>query len=405
MRTYCLFFSLLVITFSVPAQEFSSYEKPLKTNMYSKALNDSVSLEIILPKELNNQINAEYPIIYLLDKQLQNNYKYNLYTIDYLSTLQWMPKAIVIGITFNQKNRTAWTVPNESGGKADDLIQFIEEELNKELEKTYPISNFNLLIGHSRTAIFSSYALSKRPEFFNGTIANSVSNFDFGDNLQKKQFEDFLAKIGASSHKYFYYFSVGEKAYGDLHEAAVDTLNYYLSSKILPENLQWKYYKHQVAHNVTPGVTVSNVLSEIFKDYGRRIEQCFQIAKESRDKVPWNDFMGLYASYSSELGFKIEPSESFYNSIASEYFNDYDSLYGDKHLNFTLEILLKAIEKYPYDVGYNCWIGEIYISLKEFEQGRLYLNKAIELINKDKSISEIDRTNFLKDIEALKKIN
>ena len=159
MRRYYLFFLLLFITCSARSQDFSSYEKPIATIMFSKALNDSVSLEITLPKEFKNNTSIEYPIIYLLDKQLYSNYKYNLHTIDYLSTLQWMPKAIVVGITFSRKNRTSWTVPNESGGKADDLIQFIENELNNELKKKYPVSDFNLLIGHSRTAIFSSYAL------------------------------------------------------------------------------------------------------------------------------------------------------------------------------------------------------------------------------------------------------
>ena len=167
MRTYYIFFSLLLIVIcSAKAQKFSSYEKSFETTMYSKALNDSVSLEITLPKEIKNQTGTEYPIIYLLDRQLYNNYKYNLYTIDYLSTSQWMPMTVIVGITFSQKNRASWTVPNESGGQADDLILFIEKELNNQLKKKYPVSNFNLLIGHSRTAIFSSYALSKKPEFF-----------------------------------------------------------------------------------------------------------------------------------------------------------------------------------------------------------------------------------------------
>jgi predicted alpha/beta superfamily hydrolase len=370
--------------------------------LYSESLKDSVSLEITLPKELKNQTNTKYPIIYLLDKQLYQNYTYNLNTIDYLSSLQWIPKAIVVGITFTRKNRTSWTVPNESGGKADDLIQFIEKELNNELKKKYPISDFNLLIGHSRTAIFSSYALSKKPDFFNGTIANSVSNFDFGDQIQQKQFDTFLNEISSSTHKYYYYFSVGEKAYGDLHESSVDTFSHYLNSKELPKNLEWKYYKHQVAHDITPGVTVSNSLSQIFKDYGRRIDLCFNLAKGSKNQVPWEGFQDLYSSISSELGFELQPTEIFFNSIGSEYYFDNEGIYGDSHLNFTLEILSRAIEVYPEDFGYYTWIGEIYITLKEFEKGEHYLNKAIELINKDKTLSEFDRTNYLKEVEDLK---
>ena len=106
---------LLIITYSARAQEFSSYEQPFIKNMFSKALNDSVSLEITLPKELYSQTGKEYPIVYLLDRQLTNNYKYNLYTIDYLSTLNWIPDVIVVGIPFSNKNRNSWTTPNKSG--------------------------------------------------------------------------------------------------------------------------------------------------------------------------------------------------------------------------------------------------------------------------------------------------
>lgn len=402
MRTYWLLFWMLLAASAAKTQEFSSYEKPLASRFYSEALDDSVSLEITLPKGLDRAANTDYPIIYLLDKQLTNNYQYNLHTIDYLTSLQWMPGAIVVGITFPRKNRTAWTVPNASGGKADDLLRFIEQELNEELKRKYAVSDFHLLIGHSRTAIFSSYALSKSPEFFNGIIANSVSNFDFGDSLQQAQFEDFLHKIGTHSHKYYYYFSVGEAAYGDLHETAVDTLNQYLLAKELPKNLEWKFYKHPVAHDLTPGVTVGKALSEIFEDYGRRITLCFELAEESANEVPWEAFEGLYASISSELGLEIQPSELFYNSIASMYYNDYDGIYGDKKLEFCLEILLKAIEQYPDDFGYFMWIGEIYISLQDFEQGESYLNNAVELLNRDKSVPEVDRINYLEEIETLR---
>lgn len=397
-----IIYLLLIVACSVKAQEFSSYETPLKTSWYSNALKDSIGIEVTLPKELKLNTGAEYPVIYLLDKQLENNYKYNLNTIDYLSTLQWMPKAIIVGIAFPHARRTAWTVPNAAGGSADNLIAFIEKELYVELKQKYPASNFNLLIGHSRTAIFSSYALSKKSDFFNGIIASSVSNFDFGDNEQQKQFEFFLNEIGSVSHKYFYYFSVGEKSYGDLHESAVDALVAYLKARDLPENLVWNYDKHQIAHRLTPGLTVSKALSSIFKEYGRRLDLCFEMAKQSKNKVPWDDFMNLYAKMSSQLGFKIQPSELFYNSIASEYYNDYDKIYGDNNLHFALEVLLKAIERYPQDFNYYSWIGELYITLKEFDKGVRYLNKAEELLHSNQFISEKDRSNYLKDIQAIK---
>ena len=404
MRLYFTFSLFLLIASPAWAQDYSSYEKPIVKTIYSETLKDSVYLEITLPVDLKVRTNTEYPIIYLLDRQLLNNYKYNLYTIDYLSTLQSMPMAIVIGITFNRKNRVSWTLPNASGGKADDMISFIVNELNDELKNNYPVSEFNLLIGHSRTAIFSSYALSKKPDFFNATIANSVSNFDFGDPLQKKQFETFLGAIGTSTHKYYYYFSVGENAYGDLHESAVDTLNSFLINRELPKTFEWRYYKHKTAHDITPGLTVSKSLNEIFKEYGSRFYQCLKIARDSTHKVPWNDYLQIYESISSELGFNIQLSELFFNSIASEYYNDYDGNYGKNNLNFALEILLKAIETYPDDYGYYTWIGEIYINLKDYKKGDFYLNQSSKLIYQDKDLSETDREEILIEIKGLRKM-
>ena len=294
MKLYSIFFLMLSACIS-SAQKYTSYSNAIALNLYSEALRDSVNIDIFVPNDIEEKASSEFPVIYLLDKQLNQNYQYNIATIDYLSTLQWMPKAVVVGISFPWKVRDKWTTPNASGGNADDLISFMENELNAYLKNLYTISNFNLLIGHSRTAIFSSYALSKKPYFFNGAIASSVSNFDFGNEYQKEVFDNFLKTIPSFANTFFYYYSVGELAYGDLHEPAVDTLNAYLESISLPSNFQWKNYKHKVAHKLTPGVTVSTALSDIFKDYGIRINQCFDIAKASPNTFPEEEFTNYYS--------------------------------------------------------------------------------------------------------------
>ncbi len=385
------------------AQAFHSYEKPFKKVLFSSDLQDSVHLEITLPKELGNQPEVEYPVIYLLDKQLRNNYTYNLQTIDYLSTLQRMPESIVVGISFDRKNRNPWTIPNASGGKADELISFLAGELNDALKADYPIAQFNLLIGHSRTAIFSSYALSKRFDFFNAIVANSVSNFDFGSKLQKSQFELFLSTIDTSSHNYYYHFSVGESEYGDAHEIYVDSLNEYFTKSNLPEKFVSQYHKFSASHDVTPGLATAMSLNAIFKSYGVRVRRCFQIAKQFHEEVPWDAYMEVYETLSKELGYSVRPSQLFFNSIASEYYFDTNKIY-ENNLQFALEVLLKAIETYPKDYGYLSWIAEIYIAQKDYDQAGKYLNQSVDLINKDKSISESDRIALVEEVEELRKL-
>lgn len=402
MKKSFLLLLLFLTCWSLKAQNWTSYQPSISKKVYSTSMDDSMLIEITVPKEIENTADSNLPIIYLLDMQLANNYKYNINTIDYLSSLQWMPKSIIVGVSFNPYKRTKWTVPNATGGKADDMISFISEEIYTDLSNKYPVSNFNLLVGHSRTAILSSYALSKKPEFFNGVIASSVANFDFGDVYQEKQFEEFLSTIPSAEHKYYYYFSVGEKAYGDMHEPAVDMMNMYLQSHTLPQNLEWKFYKNQVAHDVTPGLTVSQSLSQIFKAYGKRMDDCFEIAKQYTDRVPWEEYQSVFSIISSDLDFEVKPSYLFFNSIASAYNQDYDKVYGENANPFALEIVLEAINTYPTSFDYHAWAAELYYTLNDFKNGDNYYDKTIELVNADSSLTDSDREFLLKEMEEYK---
>ena len=51
----------------------------------------------------------------------------------------------------------------------------------------------------------------------------------------------------------------------------------------------------------------------------------------------------------------------------------------ENNLHFSIEILKDAIKSYPNDYEYFIWIGEMYITLKEFDKGKSYLKTAEEL--------------------------
>lgn len=400
-----LLFTTVLLTLAIigQSQDLLSFNTPITSTLFSTALNDSVEIEIRLPNGISGGSGSTFPVIYLLDKQLAVNYSYNLQTIDYLTTLGAMPESILIGITFNYNNRGRWTNPNATRGRADDLITFLTDELQGEL-KDYSPSSFNLLIGHSRTAIFSAYALSKRPDFFNGAIASSVAYFDFGDSLQQYQFEQFTRVIDTSSHNYYFYFSVGEELYGDLHEESVDSLNAYLQNSKLPANFQWEFYKHKVGHILTPGLTVNRSLAQIFAEYGSRIEKSFSILNNPiyADSVPWVEYLKIYKSISNDLGYPIQPSDFFYNSIASGYYNDYNGIFKDNNIPFSLEVLMKAIESFPNNYNYYAWIAEIYFSIDDESKGDYFLNIALELISADLSLSEETRMELIDEVNQIK---
>lgn len=348
-KIFSILFLLLFHCFSMRSQSNETLSTPVKSVFYSTYLNDSVSVEIILPKEYKTTKRISYPVFYLLDKQNTLNYNYNLHTIDYLNSFGSIPQAIIIGISFDSEKRATWTTPNVSEGKADDLINFITKELDAELKKEYRISDFKLLIGHSRTAIFSIYALSKKPTFFSSVIAGSASNFDFNDPYQKQQFKSYLDTLAKSDKTHFLYFSAGFEKNGDLHEKYCDSLDLFLKDNFVPANLQWKYYKLHANHITTPSQTVLLGLTDMFSDYERCLQKCFYIVNDStnRSKVPWDKYLGEFKKLSTHYGYEVQPGLSFFLSIASVYENDYRHLFKEKSLRYSEEIIDKGLELYP----------------------------------------------------------
>jgi len=382
------------------SQELSSYEKPVEKAIFSPILDDTVKLEIIIPVNLILSNYTDYPVIYLFDRQNGINYDYSLHSIDYLTSISAIPRSIIVGISLNNSVRGKWTNPNISGGKADDFITFLIDEFYPVLKEDYPVSSFNLMIGHSRTAIFSSYALSRNFDFFNGAIASSTADFDFGDKYQKLQFEEFLDTIATAPNDYYLYFSTGEKRYGDTHEPRVDIFNAYLLDQDLPANFHWKYYKENVGHFVIPGLTVNRALSEIFTNYRDVLWNCFKIVNDSTyaDNVPWEKYLEQYRLVSENMGYPLRPDMLFFNSIASSYQNDYNNHFGDNKFKYALIVLLEAIKTYPNNYDLSSWIGEIYMTQGDSKNGMMYLDKTIELINNDESLSKQEKENVVKEV-------
>lgn len=398
----CTLFFLTGIVVSAFSQQQSTFDEPEIRTTYSKALDDSVNISLHIPSEIHHSSGLVYPVIYLLDRQNDINYHYNLHTIDYLSMLGALPAAVVVGIEFPNRQRWPWTNPNTNGGKADDLITFLAEELNPVLKKDYPIADYNLLIGHSRTAIFSLYALSVRPDFFNSVVASSASNFDFGDEYQQEQFETFLEGAAKSDRHYQIHFSSGTAEYRDLHEPSVDAFAAYLEKRDIPENIQWQQHKAKVDHFAIPGMTVNRALVDIFLPYSTAVNRCFDIIKDSTyaASVPWEHYRAEYAQASEIMGYPVQPNLLFFNSFASDYTNDYNDLFKKNKDAFCLEVLQEAVKYYPGDFGFHLWLGELYAEAGDEGRSKDHIQKGRMLVAESKSLTSMEREAILGEIDA-----
>jgi hypothetical protein len=378
--------SILIATsaLSLRAQDLQFYTKSEEVLLFSEGLNDSVGLTVHIPKDYKFAPNRKFPLMLIMDSQNEINHRYNLHTIDYLTGLGGIPSLVLASIRLKDEKRGLWTIPSEEGGKGDDFLKFITEDLNLYLTKNYRLNASNFMIGHSRTAIFAMYALAKKPDYFVGCVASSAAYFDGGSKVQKNVFDNFIKENKKSKTKKYFYFSAGTEFYGDGHEPFCDELNAYLSKVMDGTNIEWAYIKEDADHFTIPGLTVNRALNNIFRDYRKTLQSCFvEIKKpENANAVAWKKFEEIYKNASTDAGYEILPDLTFYFSLASAYANDYDGLFKNNATNFSLEMLLEGERNYPQVCEFIDWIKEIYLEKND--------SKRLEYEEKLKSCISID---------------
>jgi len=107
------------------SQPLFQYRDGKSMKLYVKGLNDSLRVQVYLPREAELAPQRKYPVVFLFDRQNRSNFLYNLQTIDYLTGFANMPPAVLVGIEFPAMVRTKWTLPNNAKGKADSLLAYI----------------------------------------------------------------------------------------------------------------------------------------------------------------------------------------------------------------------------------------------------------------------------------------
>ena len=299
------------------------------------------------------------PVIYLLDGQNEWFVNPTISDIQYLRFTKEVPSAVIVVIPLKDRVKECAIVDLKTKLPLD---KFITEELDEEL-KTYNLSDFKIIIGHSFSASFSLYSFYNHPDYYTSVIANSpfdemqmlVEGFEQTDTIDKSKISIAIGSI----HK------------DDVHRKKYDKLKNQFPSFYNSINTFAANYS---AHNAVPIAAIPTLLTKVFLDYRSRY---FEIAKVNMEyklvKKP--------DSISEELN-KIEtasvignyyypPEISDINGIASRYWNNELEDYATK----IYELGLKYYPNY-YD---------IYLSLYE-----LTLNK-----DKTKSKEHLEKAEFL----------
>ncbi len=297
-KTIYFLFLILLGTNNLFAQEYERYKKLLDTTITSKNLGFDKNITITVPFEWQAEIDRDFPLIIVFDRQNQRSHNYILNTIDYLTSNEQMPSAIIISIESEQKYRYYETLHLASSekGLALENEKFLFNELIPLAENKYNASSFRLFIGHSRYGYFTSSLFYSRINELNAVISISPfytqRNVDLTDSINKLKKQEF------NSNKY-YRFGIGNDFptdFGKMDSVIRQLNNISINAK--------GYLFKEAKHNATPGLTIGISLYEIFEDWSRT--QSKYISNEQKELNIINSLEDeILANYGSRIEFSL----------------------------------------------------------------------------------------------------
>ncbi|HET8573487.1 MAG TPA: alpha/beta hydrolase-fold protein [Edaphocola sp.] len=175
----------------------------------SKILEETRTINISLPEGYDSSDTLSYPVVYVLDGGIDEDFLHILGLVRYNATA-WVnrfPKSIVVGIQNSNRQRDfTFAVPNLDflrkvgysekdvtayGGSAH-FISFIEKELQPFIRSAYKTDGHKTIIGESLAGLLATEILLKQPALFNTYIIVSPSLW-WGDEVLLRQADSLLA--------------------------------------------------------------------------------------------------------------------------------------------------------------------------------------------------------------------
>ena len=143
--------------------------------IHSDLLEEERTFSVSLPNTYNDSEEA-YPVIYILDAEMEPITSQILSSIKYQNSLGKVPSMILVGVYNVDRNRD--TIPvfvdeRPGSGGAQSFLRFLDEELIPYIEETYRTSNPRILYGASNSGLFTVYALLENSDSFDAYIASS----------------------------------------------------------------------------------------------------------------------------------------------------------------------------------------------------------------------------------------
>jgi predicted alpha/beta superfamily hydrolase len=186
---------------------FSQEDKPITIGIthqiQSAEIGETRKINIYLPEDYNKNDTVTYPVIYVLDGGVEEDFIHITGLVRY-NTQPWIarfPRSIVVGIENTDRKRDfTFAVPNldfvektglkkeqfPSYGGSAKYISFLEKEHQPYISKTYKTRNTKTVIGESLGGLLATEILLKHRSLFTSYIIISPSLWWGNESLLKE---------------------------------------------------------------------------------------------------------------------------------------------------------------------------------------------------------------------------
>lgn len=172
--------------------------------IHSAILDEKRVLNIYLPNSYTYDSTKIYPVIYLLDGSVDEDFIHiaGLVQFGSFSWINMLPETIVVGIA-NVDRRRDFTYPTKNlkdqkdfptSGGATKFIEFLEAELQPFINEHYRIGANRTLIGQSLGGLLATQVLLRKPALFDHYIIISPSLWWDDESLLATNFEALSAR-------------------------------------------------------------------------------------------------------------------------------------------------------------------------------------------------------------------
>lgn len=252
MKSYFILSVLLsVFTFSSFAQAKEATKQGFligeRLEYHSNVLNEDRMLNIYLPYGYSVDSAKTYPVIYLLDGSIDEDFLHIAGLVQFASYpwINMIQESIVVGIENVDRKRDfcfPTTIAQDkvdfpTTGGSEAFMTFIETELQPYIDRAYKVTAEKTIIGQSLGGLLATEILAKKPDLFDNYIIVSPSLWWDNESLLDLEFAHYDGVKNI-------HISVGEE--GKVMKRDAKALYKKLKKKALPaEKLGFKFLKEQ----------------------------------------------------------------------------------------------------------------------------------------------------------------